>query len=110
MPTGKSFDDRQRSFEKRFVMDEEARFKAEARRNKLLGLWAAEKMGMSDAQAQDYAKAVIVADMEEPGEEDVFRKLRADFDAKSIECSDEEIRGEMSRLMEEAARQISEES
>ena len=101
-----SFDKREEGFEKKFAHDAELRFKAEARRNKLLGLWAAEKMGMSDSEAADYAKAVIKADFEEAGDEDVFRKIRGDFDAKEIDQSDHQIRRTMDELMATAIGQI----
>jgi len=101
-----SFDDRQKSFERKFALDEELNFKSNARRNKLLGLWAAEKMGLSGDDAQAYAREVVKADLEEPGEEDVFRKIRSDFDAKGVEQSDHQIRRAMSDLLAEAVRQI----
>jgi hypothetical protein len=101
-----SFDEREKSFERKFALDEELRFKSTARRNKLLGLWAAEKMGMSGDEAQAYAREVIKADLEEPGEEDVFRKVRADFDAKGVAQSDHQIRRVMTELLAEAVRQI----
>jgi hypothetical protein len=90
-----SFDKREEGFEKQFAHDEELRFKATARRNKLLGLWAAEKMGLSGADADTYAKAVVMADFEEAGEHDVFRKLRKDFDAKKTTVSDQDIQRAM---------------
>ena len=71
-------------FEKRFAMDEELKFKAMARRNKLLGLWAAEKLGKTGAEADAYAQEVVRADFEEAGDNDVFRKVRADFDAAGV--------------------------
>ena len=101
-----TFDQRQEGFEKKFAMDEETQFKAMARRNKLLGLWAAEKLGLSGAEAEAYAKSVVVADFEEAGDDDVFRKIRADFDAKSVEQSDHQIRRTMDELMATAAEQI----
>ncbi len=101
-----SFDDREKSFEKKFAHDEELKFKATARRNKLLGLWAAEKMGLAGDDAQNYAREVVKSDFEEPGEEDVFRKVRADFDEKNIEQSDHQIRRQMLELMSEAVNQI----
>ncbi|MGH6855077.1 MAG: DUF1476 domain-containing protein [Aestuariivirga sp.] len=101
-----TFDKRQEGFEKKFALDEEMRFKAEARRNKLLGLWAAEKLGLSGATADDYAKVVVKADFEEAGDEDVFRKVRADFDAKSVAQSDHQIRRTMEELMQKAVDQI----
>jgi len=101
-----TFDNREKGYESKFAHDEELRFKAEARRNKLLGLWAAEKMGITGAAAEVYAKEVIKADFEEPGDEDVFRKIRGDFDAKQIDQSDHQIRRTMDELMQEAIRQL----
>ena len=101
-----TFDKREEGFEKKFAMDEETRFKAMARRNKLLGLWAAEKMGLSGADADAYAKSVVIADFEEAGDDDVFRKVRADFDAKSIAQSDHQIRRTMDELMGTAVEQL----
>ncbi len=101
-----SFDDREKSFERKFALDEELKFKSTARRNKLLGLWAAEKMGLSGDDAQAYAREVVKADFEEPGEEDVYRKIRADFDAKGVEQSEHQIRRAMADLLAEAVRQI----
>ncbi len=104
-----SFDDRKKGFESKFARDEELRFKAGARRNRLLGLWAAEKLGLTGEDAQAYAKDVVKADLSEPGEEDVFRKIRADFDAKKVEQSDHQIRREMAELMDKAIAQVAEE-
>ena len=101
-----TFDKREEGFEKKFAMDEETQFKAMARRNKLLGLWAAEKMGISGDEANAYARTVVAADFEESGDEDVFRKVRADFDAKSIDQSDHQIRRTMYDLLATAAEQI----
>ena len=101
-----TFDKRQDGFEKKFAHDEELQFKAGARRNKLLGLWAAEKMGLSGADSAEYAKSVVAADFEEAGDEDVFRKIRGDFDAKKIEQSDHQIRRTMAELMTTAIEQI----
>jgi len=101
-----AFDDREKGFEKKFAHDQELRFKAEARRNKLLGLWAADLMGITGDEAAEYAKTVIKADFEEPGDEDVFRKIRGDFDAKNIEQSDHQIRRTMDELMHTAIEQI----
>ena len=86
-----TFEEREKGFERKFAHDEELKFKATARRNKLLGLWAAEKMGLSGDAAQAYAREVIKADLLEPGDEDVFRKLRSDFDARGVEQSDHQI-------------------
>lgn len=99
-------DDRGDAFERKFAHDEGLRFKAEARRNKLLGLWAAELLGKSGDEAQEYAKEVIRADFEEAGDEDVFRKIRKDFDAAGVEQSDHQIRRNMDELMAEAVEQI----
>ncbi|MBC2884974.1 DUF1476 domain-containing protein [Ochrobactrum sp. CM-21-5] len=104
MTTG--MDDRRDAFEKKFALDAELRFKAEARRNKLLGLWAAEQLGKRDADAETYAKEVVAADFEEAGDEDVFRKLRADFDAAGISVPDETIREKLFAFLEEAIRQV----
>ena len=101
-----TFDKREEGFEKKFAHDEELRFKANARRNKLLGLWAAEKMDLSGSAADAYAKEVVVADFEEAGDDDVFRKIRKDFDAKGVAQSDPQIRQTMDALMAEAVAQI----
>ncbi len=101
-----TFDKREEGFEKKFAHDEELKFKASARRNKMLGMWAAEKMGLSGAQAEAYAKEVVMADFEEPGDDDVFRKIRKDFDAKKVALSDQDIRRAMDELMAQAIAQI----
>ena len=101
-----TFDKREEGFEKQFAHDEELRFKATARRNKLLGLWAAEKMGLSGGDADAYAKSVVMADFEEAGDHDVFRKVRKDLDDKKITASDQEIRTAMINLMAKAIEQV----
>ena len=101
-----TFDKREEGFEKKFAHDEELRFKATARRNKLLGLWVAQKLGMSGTDADVYAKEVVQADFEEAGEDDVFRKVRKDLDAKGVSASDQEIRTQMIDLMAQAVQQI----
>ena len=101
-----SMDERGESFERKFAHDEELKFKALARRNKLLGLWAAEKLGKSGSDAETYAHAVVQADLAEAGEDDVFRKIRADFDAGGVGESDDQIRRQMSELLTEAVKQI----
>ena len=101
-----TFDKREEGFEKKFAHDEELRFKANARRNKLLGLWTAEKLGITGPAADAYAKEVVVADFEEPGDDDVFRKVRKDLDAKKVAMSDQDIRKTMNELMEQAILQI----
>jgi hypothetical protein len=101
-----TFDKREEGFEKQFAHDEELKFKATARRNKLLGMWAAEKLGLAGAEADAYAKSVVMADFEEPGDHDVFRKIRADFDAKKVEQSDHQIRRTMDELLAKAVTEI----
>jgi hypothetical protein len=101
-----TFDKREEGFEKRFAVDEELKFKANARRNKLLGLWAAEKLGISGAEADAYAKAVVMSDFEEAGDDDVFRKIRKDFDDKGVKESDHQIRRTMDELMAQAIAAI----
>src|SRR5262249_23731398 len=101
-----TFDKREEGFEKKFAHDEELRFKATARRNKMLGLWAAGKLGMAGADAETYAKAVVMADLEEAGDNDVFRKIRKDFDAKGIAESDHQIRRTMDELFAKAIADI----
>lgn len=99
-----TLNDRKDAFETKFAKDAELRFKAEARRNKLLGLWAAELLGKSDADA--YAREVVAADFEEAGDEDVVRKLRADFDAGGVAQSDNQIRVKMLELLAVAVEQL----
>jgi hypothetical protein len=101
-----NFEDREKGYERKFAHDEELRFRATARRNKLLGMWAAEQMGLAGDVAQAYAREVVKADLEIPGDDDVFRKIRRDFDAKGIAQSDHQIRRKMVDLMGEAVGQI----
>jgi hypothetical protein len=101
-----TFDKREEGFEKKFAHDEELRFKATARRNKLLGLWAAEKLGLKGAEADSYALSVVMADFEEPGDHDVVRKIRKDFDAKGVDQSDHQISRTMNELMAKAVADI----
>ncbi|HMQ58760.1 MAG TPA: DUF1476 domain-containing protein [Rhizobiaceae bacterium] len=101
-----SMKDRETGFENKFAHDEELRFKATARRNKLLGLWAAEKLGKTGEAAEAYAREVVMADFEEAGDEDVFRKVRGDFDAAGVEQSDHQIRRTMLELLDVAAEQV----
>ncbi|MBL4595433.1 MAG: DUF1476 domain-containing protein [Robiginitomaculum sp.] len=105
-----TFDERKSAHESKFAVDQNLEFKAAARRNKLLGLWAAELMGKSEAEAQEYAKDVIIADFEEAGDDDVFRKIRADLDTAEVEQSDHQIRRHMDELLELAREQIRNES
>jgi hypothetical protein len=103
-----TFDKREEGFEKQFAHDEELKFKATARRNKLLGLWAAEKLGLRGADAEEYAKSVVLADFEEPGDHDVLRKIRRDFDAKGVAQSDHQISRTMSEFLAKAVADIKE--
>jgi hypothetical protein len=101
-----TFDKREEGFEKQFAHDEELRFKATARRNKLLGLWVAEKLGKTGPDADAYAKEVVMADFEEAGDDDVVRKLRKDLDEKKVALSDQDIKKTMIDLMAQAIEQI----
>jgi hypothetical protein len=102
-----TFDKREEGFEKKFAHDEELRFKAMARRNKYLGQWAAQKLGISGGEAEAYAKSVVVADFDQPGEEDVFSKVRKDFDAKGLNTiSDRDIRTAMNDFLAKAVDEI----
>jgi hypothetical protein len=101
-----TFDKREDAFEKQFAHDEELKFKATARRNKMLGLWAAEKLALSGAEADSYALSVVMADIEKPGEHDIIDKIRKDFDAKGITQSDHQISRTMNELMAKAVADI----
>lgn len=101
-----TFDDREKGYESKFAHDADLRFKAEARRNRLLGEWAAGLLGKSGDSARAYALTVVSSDFEEPGEEDVFRKLAGDLEGRA---DAETIRAKMSELMVEAKRQVVEE-
>ena len=105
-----TFDDRENAFENLYAHNAEMQFKAEARRNKLLGLWAAEKMGLTGDAADAYAKTVIIADLQEAGDEDVYRKVAADLDEHGAGVPEAELRGQMKGLMNEAKAQIAEEA
>ena len=101
-----SFDEREKSFEKKFVHDEELQFKVNAKRNKYLGEWAADKLGKMDSDRAAYAQEVIKSVFAEPGDEDVFRKIQGDFKKASISISDAEIREQMSSLLERAKKEV----
>jgi hypothetical protein len=101
-----TFDKREEGFEKQFAHDEELKFKATSRRNKLLGLWAAEKLGLSGAAADAYAKEVVMSDFDEAGDDDVLRKVHKDLEAKGVTQSDQQIRRVMDELMGTAIAQI----
>ena len=100
-----TFDKREEGFEKKFAHDEELRFKAMARRNKLLGLWAAGLLGKSGEEADSYAKEIVMVDFEEPGEEDVFRRVTKDLDGKGV--TEQQIRAKMNEFLAQAVEQIS---
>lgn len=101
-----TFDKREEGFEKKFAHDEEIAFKAQARRNRLIGLWAADKLGLLGAAAESYARAVITADLDAPGGDAVASKLRGDFAAKGVIQSDHQIRRTMDELMAKALAEI----
>jgi hypothetical protein len=100
------FDDRKKGEEARFAHDAELRFRAEVRRNKLLGLWAAQQMGLTGSAAADYAAEVVASDFAEAGDDDVLRKVSGDFAAKGVAVSNEAIRAEMTRLIPIAREQL----
>ena len=102
----RTFDKREEGFEKKFALDEEQKFKAEARRNKLLGLWAAEQLSMSGDAATAYAREVVAADFEEAGHGDVLRKVMGDLTAKGVAIPEEEVRVKMDELMVQAIAQV----
>ena len=101
-----TFDERKESFEKRFALDEELRFKATARRNKQLGLWAADKLGLKGAEADSYALSVVMSVFEDNAGHGVERKIRKDFDVKGVDQSDDQIARQMTELMAEAIADI----
>lgn len=101
-----TFDKREEGFERKFVHDEELRFKGTARRNRLLGMWAAERLGLSGDAAAAYAKEVVMADFEEGGDDAVLRKVRKDFDAKGVAQTEDVIRRTMDELMQRAVAEI----
>ncbi len=104
------FEKRQKGFEAKWAHDEELRFKVFARRNKLLGLWAAGELGLTGDAAEAYAKTVVAADFERAGDEDVFEKVRADFAAKGVAISDHMLRVKMDELIDVAKSQIEQET
>jgi hypothetical protein len=103
-----NFSDREKGFEEKFRHDEELRFRVVSRRNRLLGLWAAEKLGLQGADADRYAKEVVAADFEKPGDDDVLDKVTADLTAKGVAMTREQIRHEMQLLLGQAKKQIAE--
>ena len=101
-----TFDERERAFENKFAHDEELRFRATVRRNKLVGLWAAEKLGLSGAEADAYAKDVIRSDFTIPGDSDLIAKIRGDFDAKGVTETDAQIKLMLLECMAKAVQQV----
>jgi len=101
-----TFDKREEAFEKKFAHDEDLRFKATARRNKLLGLWAAEKLGLSGDEANEYAKSVVMSDFEEAGDHDVVRKVLADFAAANLSMSEPQVRAVMNEMLGRAVQEV----
>jgi hypothetical protein len=105
-----TFNDREKSFEKKFAMDEELKFKAEARRNRLLGQWAADKLGLSGTAVDDYIKAVRKADLAQKGDDDVLQKIKTDLKDKGISVADSELRKAMDDFLATAVQQLQAES
>lgn len=105
-----AFAEREKGFEAKFKLDQEQEFRAQARRNKLFGLWAAEKLGKPDAEADAYAKAVIAADFQKPGHDDVIEKVRADLEAAGKGVAETALRAEYERFLAVARRQVAEEA
>jgi hypothetical protein len=101
-----SFDDREKGFEAKFARDQDVEFRAIARRNRLLGEWAARQMGLSEAETESYAKDVVRSDFEQPGDEDVLRKVFGDLQGAGLSTSESEVRRKMDELMAEAREQI----
>ncbi|MFZ2158714.1 DUF1476 domain-containing protein [Bradyrhizobium sediminis] len=101
-----TFDKREEGFEKKYALDEEQKFKAEARRNRLLGMWVAEKLGLTSEAATAYAKEVVASDFEEAGDADVVRKVLADLTAKGVAITEPQLRVKMDELMAQAIQQV----
>jgi hypothetical protein len=101
-----TFDEREKSFEKKFALDEELKFKSEQRRNKLLGEWAAARLGITGTAVDEYVRALRKADLTTKGDQDVFQKIRTDFDAKGVAVSDADLRRAMSDFLAQAVKQI----
>jgi len=101
-----TFNDREKGFEAKFKMDQETEFKVDARRNKLLGLWLAEKLGLPDSEHEAYSKEVVLSDLEEPGHEDVMRKVMKDIEDKGANVTEAEVRQKLDELYPTAYQQI----
>ncbi len=105
-----TFDEREKGFEAKYKRDQDLQFKVMARRNKLLGLWAAGKMGVTGADADTYAKEVVISDFDRPGDDDVLEKVHGDLAAKGLDHTDKDVRKEMERLLDVARQQVEAES
>jgi hypothetical protein len=103
------FNDREKAFEAKFQKDQELQFKVTARRNRLLGLWAAEQIGLDGQDAEAYAKDVVVSDFDEPGDDDVLRKVVGDLQGKGVDTDDATVRKQMDILLEKAKQQLADE-
>lgn len=101
-----TFNDREKAFEDKYKHDQDLQFKVEVRRNKLLGLWAAEFFGLQGGEAEVYAKEVVASDFEEPGDADLVRKVLGDFSAKQVEMSEQRLRKMMEELQSDAKHQV----
>jgi hypothetical protein len=101
-----TFDEREKAFEKKFALDQDLKFRAEARRNKMLAEWAGEKLGIKGAALDDYIRAVRKADLAKKGDNDVFRKVRKDLDDKGVKVADAEIRKKMGEFLAKSVKEI----
>jgi hypothetical protein len=108
--SGKTFNDREKGEERRFEMEQDRRFKAEARRNRLLGRWLAERFGMTSKETEAYEKEVVLADLEQPGVEDIVKKVMADIKSRRAAITENQVRAELDRLYAVALQQIAGES
>lgn len=103
------FHDREKGYEAKFKLDQELEFKARSRRNKLFGLWLAERLGMSPSEAEEYAKTVVTVDLEEEGDGDVLRKVKKDIEDRGVRITEKELIGQLEHFHGEAVRQLQEE-
>jgi hypothetical protein len=101
-----TFDDREKSFEKKFALDQEMQFRVTARRDKLFGLWVATKLGLGGAEAEAYAKSIVVEDLKEAGDEDVLRKVNADLAARKVKIAPAELTSKLAELLAQAKQQL----
>jgi len=101
-----TFDDREKAFEKKFALDQDLKFKSESRRNRMLGEWAADKLGLTGGEADEYVKAVRRSDLLEKGDDDVFRKVKADLDAKGVMVSETDLRKKMGEFLAKAVAEV----